>query len=117
MKMKKIIMMAFVMSMLPTFIFSQTKKIKGTYLFSNGEEYVQIDNDSFKIIRTHVCPSCLDLGAGDSIVAYGSVEYIKDGFIRIKTDIDSVIYKNVRVEEFYDTGIKDSVKIEFVFSV
>ncbi len=107
--------MAFVISMLPTFVFPQAKKIRGTYLYSDNEEYIQIDEDIFKIIRTGVCIPCVDLDKGDSIASFGSVEYIKDGFVKFKSDIDSSIYKNTTIEESYDASIKDSVKIKFFF--
>jgi hypothetical protein len=115
MRKNKIITIVLVLGMLSTLEFVQAKKIKGTYLYSDNEEYIQIDKDLFKIIRTKVCIPCMDLDKGDSLASSGSVEYIKDGFIKLKSDIDSSIYKNTTVEELYDANIKDSVKIKFFF--
>ena len=96
-------------------VYAQAKNIKGSYLLSDNEEYIQIDNDNFKIIRTLDCPTCVDLDKFDSIISYGKVEYILDGFIRLTSDPDSMVDKTVKVEESFDPQINDSVKIRFVF--
>ncbi len=115
MKKSRIVTIVLVLSMFSILEFVQAKKIRGTYLYSDNEEYIQIDEDIFKIIRTGVCIPCMDLDKGDSIASFGSVEYIKDGFVKLKSDIDSSIYKNTTIEESYDASIKDSVKIKFLF--
>ena len=101
--------------MLSELVFAQAKNIKGTYIYSDKEEYLQIDKDNFKIIRTRVCTLCMDLDKNDSIASYGSVKYTQDGFIKLRSDRDSSIYKNTTIEESYDASIKDSIKIRFIF--
>lgn len=115
MKKNKIIITFLVLNTLLTLGCAQTKQIKGTYICSDDEEYMHINKNSFKIIRTRACISCMDLDKNDSIASYGSVEYIQDGFIRLRSDRDSCIYKNTTVEESYDASIKDSLKIKFIF--
>lgn len=101
--------------MLLTLAFSQSEKVKGTYLYSSEEEYLQIDTNGFKIIRTQACTACLDLNEGDSIAGQGNVTYFQDGFIKLQSDKDSSIYKNTTIEESFDSGIKDSIRIRFIF--
>lgn len=113
--MNKIATIVIVLSTLSLLTFAQTKKIRGTYLYSTEEEYMQIDKDIFKIIRTHICRSCIDLDEDDSIAAYGNVEYVKGGFIKLTSRMDSCIYKNTTIEESHEENLKDCVKIRFVF--
>jgi|GEM_PF-5120644 len=115
MKTIKFITIILVVSILPIFAFAHSKKIKGTYIYSDHEEYMQIDKDSFKIMRTQFCTSCMDLDEGDSIASNGFVEYINDSFIKLRSFKDSSAYKNTTIEESYDDRIKDSIKIRFVF--
>jgi|WetSurMetagenome_2_1015567.scaffolds.fasta_scaffold241658_1 hypothetical protein len=115
MKTNKIITTILILSMLPVLILAQTKQIRGTYIYSDNEEYIQISKSTFKIIRTQLCTSCVNLNKGDSIASFGSVEYIQDNFIRLRSDRDSSIYKSMTIEESNDASIKDSVKIRFVF--
>lgn len=115
MKTSEIIVIIVVLSILPILAVPQEKKMKGTYIYSNEEEYIQIDKDAFRIIRTRACTPCVDLDEGDSIASYGSVKYIQDGFIKLKSYRDSSIYRNTIIVESYDERIKDSVKIRFVF--
>ncbi|MDP4278267.1 MAG: hypothetical protein Q8914_11650 [Bacteroidota bacterium] len=97
-------------------LYAQVKNVRGTYLLSNNEEeYIQIDKDKYKIIRTHVCPGCIDLDEGDSLASCGRVEYVQAGFVKLTSDPDSIVVKTVKVEESYNPQINDSVKIRFVF--
>lgn len=96
-------------------LYAQVKDIRGTYLLSDNEEYLQIDRDKYKIIRTHVCPGCIDLDEGDSLASVGRVEYIQADFVKLTSDPDSIVNKTVKVEESYNPQIYDSVKIRFVF--
>lgn len=103
------------MSMLPILAFAQTKEIRETYLCSDAQEYMQIDKSNYKIIRTQVCAQCMDLDKGDSIASYGSVEYVQDGFIKLQSDRDNRIIKNIIIEGSHDKSIKNSVKIRVNF--
>lgn len=115
MKKSIIVIIILVINTLLTIGHAQTKQIKGTYICSDDEEYLHINKNSFKIIRTRACISCMDLDKNDSIASYGSVEYIRGGFIRLRSHRDSCIYKNTTVEESYDTSARDSLKIKFIF--
>jgi len=95
-------------------LFCQSNKIRGTYNYSNAE-YIQINADSFRIIRTVKCLTCVDLNKGDSIISTGSVKYINKDFIELKSDPDSSYYKNISIFESFDSKIGDSLKISFTF--
>lgn len=115
--------------------FSQINKTSGTYLYSDKDEYMQIDKDNFKIIRTEICTPCVNLDEGDSIASYGRVEYIQGGLIkltsagiqklwldykqdgssRVISDEENDIFKTMSVKESHDSSLKDSIKIKFVF--
>lgn len=115
--------------------FSQIKKIYGTYLSSDKDEYMQIDKDNFKIIRTVICTGCVDLDEGDNIASYGRVQYIQQGFIKLTSgsvsklwlehgqngpskiisDQPNSILKTMSVKESHDSSLKDSIRIKFVF--
>ena len=110
-----IIIVGVLLSILPKLTFAQGQNIQGTYLYSTEEEYMQIDNDIFQIIRTAICRPCIDLNDGDSIAARGKIEYITNDFIKLKSDRDSVIYNSTNIVESLDKNLKDSVKIRFVF--
>lgn len=114
MKVSKIITaIIFLILFLP--IVAQAKNIRGTYLLSNTEEYMQIDKGKYKIFRTQVCPPCFDLDEGDSLLSYGSVEYLQSSFVKLTSDPDSNVTRTVKVEETYDPQIIDSVRIRFIF--
>lgn len=82
--------------------------INGTYLFEDFE-YMQIENDSFRIIS-------YEGFNGDSIVAQGSIKKIRESnFIELTSKPFGNVYDNIKIEECFDSSLVDSVKIKFVF--
>lgn len=101
---------------LPFLASSQTKKIVGTYTYSD-EEYLQIDLNNFKIIRTENGLFSGDMDEGDSVIAFGRVENINNDFIKLisyKYDLD--VYNSTIFTESHDKSLSDdSIKIRFNF--
>lgn len=96
-------------------VYAQDNNFKGTYLLTNNKEYMQIDNNSFKIIRTHLCPWCFDLDVSDSLISFGTLENVKNGFLKLTSYSDNNVHKTVTIEESFNSQIMDSVKIKFFF--
>ena len=109
------VMLVFCLLFLPFLASSQIKKIVGTYTYSN-EEYLQIDVNNFKIIRTEEGIRG-DMDEGDSVIAFGRVEYINNDFIKLtsyKYDLD--IYNSTIFTELHDKNLSDdSIQIRFNF--
>lgn len=111
---KIIIVKAAILTILPAWTFGQYPIIHGTYLYSDNE-YMQIDNDRFQIVKTKIGRCSIDFVDGDSIAAHGKIESVTNDFIKLTAHKDSDIYKSTMVLESYDGNIKDSVKIRFHF--
>jgi hypothetical protein len=102
--MKKIITLLFCIVSIST----RGAGINGTYLFEDFE-YMQIENDSFRIIS-------YEGFNGDSIVAQGSIKKTRESnFIELTSKPFGNVYDNIKIEECYDSSLVDSVKIKFVF--
>lgn len=111
--MKKYIVVLLFFNFLETMLLAQQVDLKGTYLSDSEDEYIQIDVDSFKIKRTFAYSSCLDSLDIDSIASIGSVECLKNGFLKLtsqKKDLQSKIEESV-VENIG----KDTVLAIFIF--
>jgi len=95
--------------------FSQNK-INGTYLFYNGNEYMQINKDTFKIFRCEIYAGCFDLDKGDSLLSIGSITHLKNDLFQFQNSDLNQTNNDISVYEYYDPNTyKDSLKIKFVF--
>lgn len=95
-------------------ILSQRANLCGTYMFED-KEYLQIYKDSFKIIRTSIGLSEVDLNNEDSIIAIGHFEDCGCNFIRLFS-INNIDFKDkITFKEYVDSTFKDD-SIQLVFN-